>query len=139
MNVPAKGGCVLVADSHPEMLRAVRSLLEELFEAVVMVGDEASLLVAIRRLQADLVVVDLSLPVAGTRNIVQRLGELFPGLKVVALGVYSEVEAARSVLSAGAAGYVLKRTAGTDMADAIPAVRRGEAYVSPSVDWRPEK
>jgi DNA-binding NarL/FixJ family response regulator len=138
MNVPAKSGCVLVADSHPEMLRAVRSLLGEMFEAVVMVGDEASLLVAIRRLQADLVVVDLSLPVAGTRNIVQRLGEFFPGLKVVALGVYSEAVAARSVLCAGAAGYVLKRTAGTDLADAIPAVRRGETYVSPSVDCVPE-
>ena len=116
---------MLVADSHPQMLEALRGLLEGMFKAVVMVGDEASLLAASARLRPDMVVVDLSLPVAGDRHIIQRVGELFPGLKVIALGVYSEAEAARSVLGAGAAGYVLKRAAGTDLADAIPAVRRG--------------
>ena len=136
MDHPAKGGCVLVADSHPGMLGALRGVLEGMFETVVMVGDEASLLAMIPRVQPDLVVVDLSLPVAGDRHIIQRLGELFPNLKVVALGVYSEAEAARSALGAGAAGYVLKRAAGTDLAEAIPAVRKGETYVSPSVDAR---
>jgi DNA-binding NarL/FixJ family response regulator len=134
MDLSAKGGCVLVADSHPGMLGALRGLLEGMFETVVMVGEEASLLATIPRVQADLVVVDLSLPVAGDRHIVRRLGELFPDLKVIALGVYSEAEAARSALGAGAVGYVRKSTATTDLAEAVRAVRRGEAYVSPSVD-----
>jgi DNA-binding NarL/FixJ family response regulator len=138
MDLPKKCGCVLVADSHPGMLEAVRSLLERLFETVVMVGDEASLLAAIPRLQPDVVVVDLSLPVAGDRHIVHRLGEKFPALKVIVLSVHSEPEAARSALGAGAAGYVLKRTAVTDLAEAVRAVRRGSTYVSPTVDLQPE-
>lgn len=138
MDLSAKWGCVLLADSHPEMLGAVRSLLEGMFEAVVMVGDEASLLAAIPRVQPDLVVVDLSLPIVGDRHIVQRLGERFPTLRVIALSVHSEAEAARAALGAGATGYVLKRTAATDLAEAVRAVLGGKSYVSATVGPRPE-
>jgi DNA-binding NarL/FixJ family response regulator len=125
---------VLIADSHPGLLGAVRSLLEGMFEVVVMVADEASLLAAIARVQPDLVVVDLSLPVAGQNHIVQRLGKQFPAVKLIVLGVHSEAEAARAALRAGAAGYVLKRTAVMDLAEAVRAMRSGQTYVSPSVD-----
>ncbi len=134
MDLSAKCGSVLIADSHPGMLGAVRSLVEGMFEVVVMVSDEASLLVAIQRLQPALVVVDLSLPVAGNRHIVQRLGEQFPALRMIVLSVHTEAEAARSALGAGAVGYVLKQTAVTDLADAVRAVRGGSTYVSATVD-----
>ena len=138
MDLSVKCGCALIADSHPGMLEAVRSLLERMFEAVVMVGDEAALLAAVPRLQPDLVVVDLSLPVAGDRHIVGRLGEQFPALKVIVLSVHCEAEAARAALAAGAAGYVLKRTAVTDLAEAVRAVRADTTYVSPTVGYQPE-
>ena len=64
-----------------------------------------------------------------TKNALQ-----FPALKVIVLSVHSEAEAARSALRAGAAGYVLKRTAGTDLREAVCAVRGGRTYVSPAVD-----
>src|SRR5262245_51398806 len=138
MNRSARCGCVLLADSHAEMLGAVRGLLEATFEAVVMVGDAVSLLAAIPRVQPDLVVVDLSLPVAGGRHIVQQLGERFPALRVLVLSVHSEAEAARAARGAGAAGYVLKRTAVTDLAEAIHTVLGGGTYVSAAVDHQPE-
>ncbi len=134
MGLPSKHGCVLVADSHPGMLGAVRCLLEGLFETVVMVADEVSLLAAIPRLQPDLVVVDLSLPVAAFPHIVQRLRAQFPALKLIVLSVHSEAEAVRVTLAAGAGGYVLKRTAATDLPIAVGAVREGSTYVSPTVD-----
>ena len=133
MDASAKCGQVLIADVHSGMLAAVRGLLEGLFEVLVMVADEASLLAVIPRLNPDLVVVDLSLPVKGRRHIVQQLGERFPTLKVIVLGVHSEPEAARAALSSGAAGYVLKRTAGTDLAEAVLSVRSGRTYISASV------
>src|SRR3954447_14659128 len=114
-----KHGCALVADSHPEMLGAVRGILHDLFETVVMVADEASLLAAIPRLRPDLVVVDMSLPVAGHRNIVAQCGEMFPSLGLVVLSVHDEPAAAAAATRAGARGYVLKRTAATDLAAAI--------------------
>jgi two-component system response regulator NreC len=105
-----------------------------MFESAVMVADEASLLITIPHVGPDLIVVDFSLPVAGQRHIVQRLGEQFPDLKVIVLSVHSEPEAARAAREAGAAGYVLKRTAVTDLVEAVRAVREGNTYVSPTVE-----
>ncbi len=103
-----------------------------------MVADEESLLAAIPRVQPDLVVVDLSLPVDGHPHIVERLGQQFPALKVIVLSIHTEAEAARAALRAGAAGFVLKRTAVTDLNEAVRAVRGGKTYVSPTVDMKPE-
>src|SRR5947209_6067933 len=125
--------CVLLADSHPEMLGAVQGVLHELFDTVVMVADEASLLAAIPRLRPDLVVVDLSLPVADSRNIAAQCGETFPATPVIVLSVHDEADAAAATMRTGARGYVLKRTAATDLADAVSAVLGGGTYVSPAV------
>jgi DNA-binding NarL/FixJ family response regulator len=122
--------CVLLADNHPNMLEAVRSLLEGRFATTVMVADETSLLEAARRIQPDLVVVDLSLSVSGGVNIVPRLLSRFPGLRVIVLSVHDERVALSQALGAGAAGFVLKRTAAVDLTAAVDAVLRGETYVS---------
>lgn len=68
-----KRGRALLADSHLGMLGGVHSLLGALFETVVMVADERSLVDAITDFKPDLVVVDLSLPGEGEANIARRL------------------------------------------------------------------
>jgi DNA-binding NarL/FixJ family response regulator len=128
--------CVLLADSHPEMLGAIQELLRDLFDSVVMVADEASLMTAIPRLQPEFVVVDLSLPVAGSQNIAALCCETFPTLAVLALSVHDEPEAAAATMTAGVRGYVLKRTAGTDLAEAVPVVLGGGKYSSLGVGPR---
>jgi DNA-binding NarL/FixJ family response regulator len=130
--------CVLLADAHPNMLEAVRGLLAGRFATTVMVADESSLLEAIVRMQPDLVVVDLSLPVSGSVNIVRTLFSRYPELKVIVLSVHDEQTAVSQALGAGAAGFVLKRAAAVDLPAAVDAVLRGETYVSPVVGWRPE-
>jgi DNA-binding NarL/FixJ family response regulator len=130
--------CVLLADDHANMLEAVRGLLEGRFAATVMVADEASLFEAVPRLGPDLVVVDLSLPVSGGVNVVRNLFSRYPGLRVIVLSVHDEHPAVAQALGAGAAGFVLKRTAGVDLLAAVDAVLRGESYVSPVLGWRPE-
>src|SRR5262249_27409273 len=130
--------CLLLADGHPNMLGALRGLLEGRFETTVMVADERSLLEAVRRMGPDLVVVDLSLPVSGEVNVVRALFSRYPGLKVIVLSVHDEQTALSQVLDAGAAGFVLKRTAAGDLAAAVDAVLRGETYVSPVLNWRPD-
>ena len=113
-------GSLLLADSHPPMLAGVRSLLEGLFEVVVMVADEASLIAAIHRMRPDVVIVDLSLPASGGANVARRLTREFAGLKVIVLSVHDESTAVHQVLAAGVAGFVLKRTAATDLVEAVP-------------------
>jgi DNA-binding NarL/FixJ family response regulator len=127
---------VLLADAHPNMLEAVRGLLKGKFDTTMMVADEASLLEAVKRLEPDLVVVDLSLPVSGGVNVVRTLFSLFPVLRVIVLSVHDEQTALSQALSAGAAGFVLKRRAASDLTAAVDAVLRGETYVSPELGGR---
>jgi DNA-binding NarL/FixJ family response regulator len=129
---------VLLADGHPNMLEAVRGLLKGRFATTVMVADEASLLGTVARVDPDLVVVDLSLPVSGGVNVVSTLLSRYPGLKVIALSVHDEQTVLSQALDSGAAGFVLKRTAGVDLTPAVDAVLRGETYVSAVMGWRPE-
>jgi DNA-binding NarL/FixJ family response regulator len=124
---------VLLADAHPNMLEAVRGLLSARFAAAVMVADEASLLEAAPLLEPDLVVMDLSLPSAAGVNAVRTLLGRHPRLRVIVLSVHDEPAAVAQALAAGAAGFVLKRTAGADLGAAVDAVLRGETYVSPAL------
>ncbi len=126
-------GRVLLADSHLLMLQGVRSLLESLFAAVVMVADLGSLLEAIERLDPDLVVVDLSMPVKEGTNVVGQVMGRFPRLRLIALSVHDEPTVATQMRSAGASGFVLKRTAAIDLIPAVEAVLGGGSFVSPGV------
>ena len=130
-NHTASGGCVVLADSHQNMLEGIRGLLEAMFEAVVMVADKISLFKAIDRMEPDLLVVDLSLAVSEGENIVSELSKQYPQLKFIVLSLHDEQAAVDRIMSAGASGFVLKRSAGTDLPKAIDEVRQGRTYISP--------
>jgi two-component system secretion response regulator SsrB len=115
----SKLGRVLLADRHLNMLEGVHSLLESLFETVVMVADERSLLEAVEAFKPDLAIVDLSLPVSEGANIVRRLREDYPELRVVVLSVHDEPVVEAQLLTAGVAGYVLKRSTATDLVSTV--------------------
>ena len=127
-----KHGTVLVADSHSPMLEGVRSLLEERFESVVMVADLNSLLQTTEKLRPDLVVVDVSLPATGTKNVVAVLRERYPKLQLIVLSIHDEFVAVERVLASGASAFVLKRCATTDLLPAMEEVFAGRIYVSPA-------
>jgi DNA-binding NarL/FixJ family response regulator len=130
-----KHGTVLLADAHSPMLEGVRSLLEDRFDAVVMVAGESSLLEAIEKLHPEIAVVDVSFPLSDREsgNVVPMLHKRFPDLRLIALSVHDEAAAADRMLKDGAAGFVLKRSAVTDLLTAIEAVFEGRTYVSPGV------
>jgi DNA-binding NarL/FixJ family response regulator len=128
-----KHGRVLLADSHLGMLGGVHGLLDALFETVLMVADERSLVDATATFRPDLVVVDLSLPSSGEVNIASRLMSEHPEMRLVVLSVHDDPTVAIVVLKAGAAGFVLKRSAAADLAPAVNEVLRGGVFVSPSV------
>ena len=125
-----KQGCLLLADSHMNMLGGIRGLLEPFFETILMVTDEKSLLEAAQKVQPDLIIVDLSMPVSREINVARRLGKFFPGMKFVILSIHDEPIAVVECLEAGAAGFVLKRATETDLIPAVEAVMKGNTYVS---------
>ena len=129
-----KQGCILLADSHLNMLEGVRSLLEGMFAAVVMVVDETSLFEAADKLKPDLAVVDLSMPVAGEFNVARRLKNHHPELKVIILSVHDESMVVKEALEAGACGFVLKRSVATDLIPAVREALEGRTFISPAVE-----
>jgi DNA-binding NarL/FixJ family response regulator len=128
-----KYGRALLADRHLGMLGGVHSLLEALFETVLMVADERSLEDAVAALKPDVVVVDLSLPGDGERNIARRLMTRYPHLRLIVLSVHDEPAVVAQLLEAGVAGFVLKRAAATDLVPAVQEVLRGSTYVCPAL------
>jgi DNA-binding NarL/FixJ family response regulator len=132
-----KHGRVLLADSHLNMLQGVHDLLNVLFETVLMVADERSLIEAIATFKPELVVVDLSLPGKGEANVARRLMERHPNLRLIVLSVHDDPTVATLIKNTGAAGFVLKRSTATDLLPAIQEVLRGGNYVSSAVHAPP--
>ena len=128
-----KSGRVVLADSHLNVLGGVHYLLEGLFQTVLMVADERSLIEAVATFKPDLVVVDLSLPGEGQQNIARRLMVRHPDLRLIVLSVHDEPMVVSQMLSAGVAGFVLKRAAATDLVPAVQEVLRGGTYVCPAL------
>jgi DNA-binding NarL/FixJ family response regulator len=127
-----KHGRVLLADGHLGMLGGVHGLLDALFETVLMVADERSLMDAITTFKPELVVVDLSLPRTGEANVARSLMERDSRLRVIVLSVHDDPTVVGQLLNAGVAGFVLKRAAATDLVAAIDKVLRGGTYICPA-------
>ena len=129
-----KKGCVLLADHHQNLLEGLRRLLETMFDVLVMVADETSLMMAIDKLTPDVVIVDLSLRVTADTNIVHRIRNHNTDLKFIVLSLHDDPIVAKKVMSAGAAGFVLKRAAVHDLIPAVFEVTEGRSFISPAVD-----
>ncbi len=125
--------CVILADKHPNMLEGIRGILGAEFDNVIMVADRRSLKNAIIKLVPDLVVAELSLPETDGVNIVKTLKADNENLKIITLSYYDDSDTVKAVLDAGAAGFVLKRTAGEDLLPAVKSVIAGHEFVSPSI------
>jgi two-component system nitrate/nitrite response regulator NarL len=129
----ADAQCVLLAHSHHGLSEGVRSLLATAFDTVVMVADEASLFESARRLRSDVAVVDLALSRGDGLELVRRLRSRFPEMKLIIVSIYDQSSVSRSILDAGANGFVARRAIATDLLAATDAVLAGRQYVSPEV------
>lgn len=130
--------CVLLADPHHGMSEGIRGLLATKFDAVVMVADEASLLEAAQRMQSDLAVVDLALSRGNALDLVRRLRSRFPRMRIVIVSLHDQPSVSRSVLEAGADGFVIKRAIATELLAAIDAVLAKRAPALPADSERHE-
>ena len=116
--------CVLLADRHQYLSEGVRGLLATVFETVVMVADDASLLESARRLQPEAAVVDLSLRGDTGLAWLRELRAQSPTLKLIVLSVHDELDARQAALEAGADGFVLKRHIAGELLPTIEKLMR---------------
>lgn len=129
-----KKSSVLLVDRHPALVESIRDLLKTMFDTVVMVSDEDSLLEVLNRLAPDLVVADLSVSVTQAPSVVALLNKYDSELKFIVLSTYEERKVMDNCMSSGASGYVLKRLAGRNLINAVEEVQKGGKYVSPFMD-----
>jgi DNA-binding NarL/FixJ family response regulator len=111
----------------------VRLILKETMSTMLMVADEPSLIEAVAGTQLDLLLADLSFPVSSGENVARLIQRLNPELKAIILSVHDEQTVVDECFAAGAKGFVLKRSASTDLLVAVDAVLRGGTYISPAI------
>jgi DNA-binding NarL/FixJ family response regulator len=126
---------VVLADDHTLVRAGLRKLLESIsgLEVVGEADDGLALLALAEQLQPDLVLMDIGMPRLNGLDATIRLLKTWPATRVLILSMHQSEEYVRQALRHGAAGYLLKDAAPTELDLAIEAIRRGETWLSPAV------
>lgn len=124
---------ILLADDHAVLRAGLRALLAAEHDLEV-VGEAANGREAVElalQLRPDVVVMDLAMPEMSGLEATRRITAELPNTRVLALTMHAEEQYLLELLQAGGSGYVLKRSADTELMEAIRAVSRGEAFLYP--------
>jgi DNA-binding NarL/FixJ family response regulator len=125
----------VLADDHTLVRAGIRALIEQL-PTVKVVGeakDGREALRLVKERKPDLILMDVAMPGLNGLEATARVSKEFPDVKVIILSMYANEEYVREAINSGAAGYLVKRGAATELERAITAVARGEKYFSPLV------
>jgi len=126
---------ILLADDHKMVRDGLRLLIDSQRDMRVVgeAGNGKEALQQARDLKPDVVVMDLSMPEVNGLQATERLKAERSGIKVVALTVHEDASYLLQLCKAGAAGYVLKRSAGDDLIHAIRTVAKGGLHFDPTL------
>lgn len=123
---------ILLADDHRMILACVRTVLGEGFDVVGSVNNGLDAIAEVQRLDPDVLVIDISMPILDGLQAVSRLG-LSCRTKVVFLTVHEDPDFVSAAFSAGASGYVVKADLTSDLIPAIREALEGRRYISQSI------
>ena len=124
---------VLMADDHSMILAGLRKLVEGECEVVGTVEDGRALVEAAQKLRPDLILLDISMPLLNGLEATRQLTKLVPESKVIILTMHASPTYATEAFQAGASGYLLKRSAASELNQAIQSVLQGRQYLTPLI------
>lgn len=126
---------VLLADDHAVVREGLKALINSQADMTVVgeATDGVEAVDAARKLQPDVLVMDLSMPRLGGAEATMIVRQECPAVRVLALTVHAERSYLRQLLSAGASGYVLKHAAAEELVRAVRAVAGGGVYIDPAI------
>ena len=124
---------VLLADDHTLVLDGFRKLLEDRCEVVGAAEDGRTLLRMAQELQPDIVTLDISMPQLNGVDAARKLKKMLPLTKLIFVTMHADPAYVNEAFKAGASGYLLKRSAGSELLQAIQSVMDGQCYVTPLV------
>jgi len=124
---------VLLADDHKIVTEGLRSLLDPEFELVGIVEDGRALVAAAKKLNPDVIVADISMPLLNGIEAVRQLKKAGMRAKVIFLTMHPDVAYATRAFEAGASGFILKHSASSELLAAIREALRGRTYITPMI------
>ena len=127
---------LLLADDHRIVVEAFTKLLEPEFEIVGTVADGRSLLKKAPELKPDAVILDLGMPLLNGIDAGRELKKTLPQTKIVVLTMSEDFDLATDALRDWASAYLLKKSAASELVEAIREVLKGRTYVTPQVAQR---
>jgi len=124
---------VIIADDHALVAEGVTKLIERDVQLVGSVADGRALVQAVEKLNPDLALVDISLPLLNGLDACRQIKKANPAVKVIILTMHLEKHFVTEAFRAGVSGYVLKQSVTDELIFAIKEVLKGRTYVSPLV------
>jgi len=122
---------VFLVDDHALFLSGVRAELETGFEIVGQASDVDDAIDAIIDSQPDVILIDVHMPGGGGLAVINRVSEVYPDLRFLALSVSDAAEDVIAMIRAGARGYVTKSIGPGELGDAVRRISEGDAVFSP--------
>jgi DNA-binding NarL/FixJ family response regulator len=129
---------LMIADDHAIFAETLRAYLERTFNVVGAASDGRALVNEAVRLQPDMIIVDVGMPLLNGLDAARRIREQAPNVKFVFLTMQNDPNLAAATLELGPIAFVLKNTDGQELLKAINCVLQGEPYVTPKMraqDW----
>jgi DNA-binding NarL/FixJ family response regulator len=124
---------LLIADDHVMFAQGLESLLRDEFELLGTAGNGEELVEAALRLNPDVILVDISMPLLNGFDAVRRIRGSGNATKIIFLTMHDDAALLSEAFRCGASGYILKQAAGEELVNAIREVAHGNIYVSPLV------
>lgn len=124
---------ILMADDHSLVLAGLRKLVEAEGEVVGTVEDGRTLVEEAQKVRPDIILLDISMPLLNGLDAARQLTKLVPEAKLIFLTMHATPTYATEAFKAGASGYLIKRSAASELKQAIQAVIRGQHYMTPLI------
>ncbi|MGV9310993.1 response regulator [Streptomyces sp. NPDC003691] len=125
---------VVIADDEPLIRAGIRMILtsDRQIDVVAEAADGREAVEAVRSHGADVVLLDIRMPVMDGLTAMAELRRVVPGTRVIILTTFGERENVLRALESGGAGFLLKDTAPAELIAAVRAAVAGDAYLSPA-------
>jgi len=124
---------VLLADDHQILVDALQKVLEPRFEIVGRFENGRDLLNSAAALNPDVIVLDIGMPMLNGVDACRQLKQQLPRTKFIFLTFHEEAGLVAEAFRAGASGYVIKRSAVSELTQAIERVYMGGKFVSDAI------
>jgi DNA-binding NarL/FixJ family response regulator len=124
---------LILADDHTLVADALRELVAPSFDVVTTVADGRALLDAALSLKPDAVVVDVGMPLLNGLDACRELKVKVPTVRFVFLTMNEDPDIAVEAMRMGASAYISKKSAASELLQAIQAALRGKTYITPQI------